>query len=125
MKPEQVAKAISDAVAPLMAQIAKLEGQTVKSGAKHSAATIEKMQTALDHMNSARDVLDKGYKTLKGLMDGDGEEPGGNNPGETVPGTDRDGDVDPPGGDDDADDAGVKAYGIDLSKVNLKLYESA
>jgi hypothetical protein len=109
MKADEVTKAITDAVAPLLKRIQAFE-LSQKAGAKHSAVTLEKMQTAMDH-------IQRGYATLKDLMDGDGEEPGGQNPSETDPGIDNES-----GQEGNAAD---KSFGIDLSKINLDAMLSA
>ena len=106
MKAEEVTKAISEAVEPLLQKIANLEASQ-KSGAKFSAKTLECLTTALDHIM-------KGHGLLKGLMDGDGSEPEGQSPSETEPG------IDNTSGQD-----GDKAYGIDLSKLDLDSMLSA
>jgi hypothetical protein len=102
---------ISKAIEPLLAEIKTLKLQQ-KAGAKFSADTVEKMGAAMEHIMN-------GYKCLKGLMDGSGEDPAGNSQTETTPGTDRNGNV-PASSDMDEDDAGTK--GLDLTGIDLDKY---
>lgn len=129
-----IAEAVAKAIEPYVKQIEALKKQmsiTGKTGARLSADSVEKLTKAMDHLMA-------GHSVLKGLMDGSGEEPEGQSQSTTTPGTDLNGQVPAPADmDDDGDNAGSKSasgasgkssitsHGIDLSKVDFKLYESA
>ena len=122
MTPEQVTKAIAEAVEPMQKTIDALMASQ-KSGAKLSAATIKVMQECFDHMAKGYASIGSAHATLKGLMDGSGEEPGGINPGEQTPGIDldADGDENVPGVSDGDED---NKKGIDLKQIDFSKYES-
>jgi len=114
---KDVDAAVAKAVEPLAKQIEALKKQlTAKAGARLSADSLEKLGKVMEHLMA-------GHGVLKGLMDGSGEEPEGQSQSESVPGIDLDGLVPPPG--EDGEDAGGKAFGIDLSKIDFKEYQSA
>lgn len=118
MTPEQVAKAIADAVAPLQEEIKALKEEKQlhaqeKAGAKISAKTKEIMAECFGHMEKGYASIASAQSVLKGLMDGSGEEPEGNV--SDKPGTDQDGNVPAP----------EKSYkGINLDEVDFSKYES-
>jgi len=102
MKPEDTAKMIAEAQAPLLIELDTLKAMAsvTKTGAKFSAATKAAMSKCLDEMKAAIDGYEthgaslKGVMTsLKGLMEGDGSQPDGQSTSETNPQIDEDGNV--------------------------------
>ena len=119
MTPEQVAKSIADALAPLQAEIKELKElkqlhAEVKAGAKISADTKKQLEECFGHMTKGYESMTNAQAVLKGLMDGTGEEPAGNV--SDKPGTEQ------TGNSPNADGSGK---GIDLSQIDFKKYESA
>lgn|SRR5512147_507558 len=118
MSPEQVEKAISDAIAPLQEEIKALKEEKQlhaqgKAGASISAKNKEVMMECFGHMEKGYASIASAQAVLKGLMDGTGEEPAGQV--SETPGTEQSG---------NAPDAGKSYKGINLNEVDFSKYES-
>lgn len=88
-----------------------------KTGAKLSAATKAHLQKGIDDIQAMHDSFSSTCKGIlahyKGLMDGDGSEPGGQSSTEDTPQTDENGDVPPAGKSAEPED-------IDLESIEFK-----